>query len=88
MSRNRVVVLVRQATQPGGIGSFESILGGLKSLKIRAQISCLSFHPKRRQRPRQRLGPRERFPSYHYRLCVFAADAAEGRSVTVYVLYV
>jgi hypothetical protein len=36
-SRNRVVVPARQATQPGGIGSLESILGLLKSLKIRAQ---------------------------------------------------
>jgi hypothetical protein len=33
---NRVVVPARQATQPGGIGSLESILGLLKSLKIRA----------------------------------------------------
>jgi len=30
------VVSARQATQPGGIGSLESILGLLKSLKIRA----------------------------------------------------
>jgi hypothetical protein len=29
--RNRVVVPARQATQPGGIGSLESILGLLKS---------------------------------------------------------
>ncbi len=36
-SRNRVVVPARQATQPGGIGSLESILGLLKNLKIRAQ---------------------------------------------------
>jgi hypothetical protein len=35
-SRNRVVVPARQATQPGGIGSLETILGLLKSLKIRA----------------------------------------------------
>ncbi len=34
--RNRVVVPASQATQPGGIGSLESILGLLKSLKIRA----------------------------------------------------
>jgi hypothetical protein len=34
---NRVVVPARLATQPGGIGSLESILGLLKSLKIRAQ---------------------------------------------------
>jgi hypothetical protein len=34
-SRNRVVVPARQATQRGGIGSLESILGLLKSLKIR-----------------------------------------------------
>jgi hypothetical protein len=30
-SRNRVVVPARLATQPGGIGSLESILGHLKS---------------------------------------------------------
>jgi len=36
-SRDKVVVSTRQATQPGGIGSLESILGLLKSLKIRAQ---------------------------------------------------
>ncbi len=42
-SRNRVVVPARQATQPGGIGSLESILGLLKSLKIRAQI--IYFRP-------------------------------------------
>jgi hypothetical protein len=35
-ARNRVVVLARQATQPDGIGSLESILGLLESLKIRA----------------------------------------------------
>ena len=34
-SRNYVVP-ARQATQPGGIGSLKSILGLLKSLKIRA----------------------------------------------------
>jgi hypothetical protein len=33
-SRDKVVVSARQATQPGGIGSFESILGLLKSLKF------------------------------------------------------
>jgi hypothetical protein len=38
-SRNRVFVPARQATQSGGIGSLESILGLLKSLKIRAQES-------------------------------------------------
>jgi hypothetical protein len=38
-SRNSVVVPARQATtQPGGIGSLESILGLLKSLKIRALL--------------------------------------------------
>jgi hypothetical protein len=36
-----VVVPTRQATQPGGIGSLESILGLLKSLTIRAQNSLL-----------------------------------------------
>jgi hypothetical protein len=41
-SRNRVVELARQATpQPGGIGSLESILELLKSLKIRAQYAVL-----------------------------------------------
>jgi hypothetical protein len=35
--RNKVVVPGRQATQPGGIDSLESILGLLKSLKIRDQ---------------------------------------------------
>jgi hypothetical protein len=44
--RNRVAVTSRQATQPGGIGSVESILGLLKSLNIRAQylqnrVSCM-----------------------------------------------
>ena len=34
----KVVVPARKATQPGGIGSLESILGLLKSLKIRAQF--------------------------------------------------
>ncbi len=40
-SRNRVVVQARQATQPGNIGSLESILGLLKSLKIRIQVSSV-----------------------------------------------
>jgi hypothetical protein len=35
---NKVVLPARQATQPGGIGSLESILGLLKSLKIRALL--------------------------------------------------
>ncbi len=35
-ARNRFVVPARQATQPSGIGSLGSILGRLKSLKIRA----------------------------------------------------
>jgi hypothetical protein len=35
-SRNRVAIPVCQATQAGGIGSLESILG-LLSLKIRVQ---------------------------------------------------
>jgi hypothetical protein len=39
LSRNRFVVPARQATQTGGIGSLESILGLLKSLKIRAQVA-------------------------------------------------
>ncbi len=38
-SRNTVFVPARQATQPSGIGSLESILGLLISLKIRAQFS-------------------------------------------------
>ncbi len=40
-SRNRVVIPARQATQPGGIDSWESILGLLKSLKNRAQYQSL-----------------------------------------------
>jgi hypothetical protein len=39
MNRNSVVVLSRQATQPGGIGSLDSILELLKNLKIRALVS-------------------------------------------------
>jgi hypothetical protein len=35
-SRNRVVVTARHATQPCGTGSWESIIGLLKSFKIRA----------------------------------------------------
>jgi hypothetical protein len=38
-----VVVPARRATQPGGIGSLESILGLLKSLKIRA-VANASIH--------------------------------------------
>jgi hypothetical protein len=38
-----VVVPVRQATQPGGNGSLESIFGLLKSLKIRAQVALSSL---------------------------------------------
>jgi len=34
-SRNSVVVPALQVTQPGGIGSLESILGLLKRLKLR-----------------------------------------------------
>jgi hypothetical protein len=40
-ARNRVVP-ARQATQLGGIGSLESILGLLESLKIRAQLGSVS----------------------------------------------
>ena len=36
--------LLTQATQPGGIGSLESILGFLKSLKIRAQFKVTARH--------------------------------------------
>ncbi len=43
VGRNRVVVPVRQASQPGGISSLESILGLLKSLKIRALDSNREF---------------------------------------------
>jgi hypothetical protein len=47
-ARNRVgigiVVPARQATQPGGISSLESILRLLKSLKIRA-LACLYDNP-------------------------------------------
>ncbi len=39
-SNNRVVVPTRQATQADGIGSLESILGLLKSVKIRALDMC------------------------------------------------
>ncbi len=42
-SRNRVVVPARQAMQPFGIGSLESILGILKSLKIRALETCTAW---------------------------------------------
>ncbi len=34
------MVPARQATQPGGIGSLESIFGLLKSLKIRALVGA------------------------------------------------
>jgi hypothetical protein len=34
----RVIVPARETTQPGGIGSLESILGLLKSLTIRALL--------------------------------------------------
>ncbi len=38
-----VIVPARQATQPGGIGSLESILGLLKSLKfgLRKPVACI-----------------------------------------------
>jgi hypothetical protein len=39
---NRVVIPARQGTQPGGIGSLESIIGLLKSLKIRARVPCVN----------------------------------------------
>ncbi len=39
-SRNRVVGLARQATQPDGISSLESILGPLESLKFGL---CLTY---------------------------------------------
>ncbi len=42
-SRNRVVVMARQATEAGGIDSLESILGLLKSLKIRALCTQLAL---------------------------------------------
>jgi hypothetical protein len=38
-SMNRVIVPARQETQPGGIDPSESILGLLKSLKIRALLT-------------------------------------------------
>ncbi len=38
-------VPARQATQPGGIGSLESILGLLKCLKIRAQLCVYVYFP-------------------------------------------
>jgi hypothetical protein len=37
-SRNRVIVPARQATQHGGIGSSESILGLLKTLKFELSL--------------------------------------------------
>ncbi len=46
-ARNRVGIGLsyrlasRQATQPGEIGSMESILGILKSIKIRARMSVI-----------------------------------------------
>jgi hypothetical protein len=40
---NRVVVPARHATQPGRIGSLESILALLKSLKIRARYCYLRY---------------------------------------------
>jgi hypothetical protein len=58
-ARNRAgigfVVPARLATQPGGIGSLESILGLLKSLKSRAQVLLLPnffsfFHTHQTQR--------------------------------------
>ncbi len=42
--RNTVVVPARRAKQPGGIGSLESILGLLKSLKIRALHSSTQWN--------------------------------------------
>jgi hypothetical protein len=44
---NRVAVPARQATQPGGIGSWESIRGLLKSLIIRGSFfpSCNMLPP-------------------------------------------
>jgi hypothetical protein len=41
-SRYRVVIPASQATQPAGIASWESILGLLKSLKIRAQCTLFT----------------------------------------------
>jgi hypothetical protein len=43
-NKNRVAVPARQATKPGGIGSLESILGLLKSLKIRALLATVCHH--------------------------------------------
>ncbi len=39
-SRNRVVVLARQATKTGGISSLDSILGLFKSLKFGLCVYC------------------------------------------------
>ena len=51
-SRNRVVVLARQATQPGGIGSLESILGLLKRSKIQALLNIVyNWSQQERNRP-------------------------------------
>ncbi len=41
--RNRVVVPAHQATQPGGIGSLELILGLLKSLKKSGSVYNFLF---------------------------------------------
>ncbi len=43
-SRNKVVVPARQDTQPGGIGSLESIFGLLIRLKIRALDKRMSVN--------------------------------------------
>jgi hypothetical protein len=40
LTRLQIPALARQATQPGGIGSLESILGLLKRIKIRA-LCCV-----------------------------------------------
>jgi hypothetical protein len=55
---NKVVVPARQAIQSGGIDSLESILGLLKSLKVRAVLQILlcrdgGFHVK--ETPRRRI---------------------------------
>jgi hypothetical protein len=50
MSRNRVIVPARQATLAGGVHSLESILGVLKSLRIRALIRMGDWETKCKSR--------------------------------------
>jgi hypothetical protein len=49
LGTEKVVVPARQATQPGGIGSLKSILGLLRSLKIRDQVFSVASRHKKTQ---------------------------------------